>query len=585
MVKKHRKYEAGEGARYITRKAALKKLQLTLRDFRRLCIIKGIYPREPKHRRRAQQGRTGIQTLYLKKDIQFLLHEPIIWKLREQKIHLRRIKRAKSIKDYSMSKRYANTIPIIDMDHIVKERYPTFIDALRDLDDCLTLCFMFASLPRRKTIPSYLIALCRRLTVEFMHVVIASRALRAVFVSIKGIYYQVELRGQIITWLVSHNFSFEPQSTDEVDFGTMTTFVEFYTTVLGFINFRLYHLMNLNYPPQLQGYTTEELEYEIIDDRVSLSDRVAALNIPLRRTGVSSEELTEEVELDQFPVTEDAELADKAHKKYEEIKNLRKLFEGLRVFLNREVPRESLVFVLRSCGAEVSWDKTVFPCGALFPEDDETITHQIVDRPQIEKQYISRYYVQPQWVYDSLNARKLLPVEKYFVGVILPPHLSPFSNEYKTQRYVPPEERALKDPNFVLREYRPAEEEDEKEISEDEEANDVDDMIDEDTLTNVDKEEHKNKLKSMKVKSGEPHRINKNAERKDYKQMFQLKEKMIRRKYRNLYKSMKQARIGRQKEIKLLKYKRRLHERKVAEEKRATTQAQRMAAMMFHMLL
>lgn len=46
----------------------------------------------------------------------------------------------------------------------------------------------------------------------------------------------------------------------------------------------------------------EELEYEIIDDRVSLSDRVAALNIPLRRTGVSSEELTEEVELDQFPV-------------------------------------------------------------------------------------------------------------------------------------------------------------------------------------------------------------------------------------------------------------------------------------------
>lgn len=79
-------YEAGEGARYITRKAALKKLQLTLRDFRRLCIIKGIYPREPKHRRRAQQGRTGIQTLYLKKDIQFLLHEPIIWKLREQKV-------------------------------------------------------------------------------------------------------------------------------------------------------------------------------------------------------------------------------------------------------------------------------------------------------------------------------------------------------------------------------------------------------------------------------------------------------------------------------------------------------------------
>lgn len=77
------------------------------------------------------------------------------------------------------------------------------------MDDCLTICFTFASLPRKKIIPSYLIALCRRLTVEFMHAVIAARALRAVFISIKGIYYQVELRGQIITWLVSHNFCFE----------------------------------------------------------------------------------------------------------------------------------------------------------------------------------------------------------------------------------------------------------------------------------------------------------------------------------------------------------------------------------------
>lgn len=79
-------YQSGEGARFITRKAALNKLQLTLRDFRTLCIVKGIYPREPKHRRRAQQGKTGIQTLYLRKDIQFLLHEPIIWKLRELKV-------------------------------------------------------------------------------------------------------------------------------------------------------------------------------------------------------------------------------------------------------------------------------------------------------------------------------------------------------------------------------------------------------------------------------------------------------------------------------------------------------------------
>lgn len=82
----------------------------------------------------------------------------------------------------------------------------------------------------------------------------------------------------------------------------------------------------------------------------------------------------------------------------------------------------------------------------------------------------------------------------------------------------------------------------------------------------------------MKVKSGETYRHNKSSERKDFKQMLQLKEKMIRRKYRNLYKSMKQARMGRQKEIKLLKYKRRQNERKELEEKKAAIRAARVGA-------
>lgn len=80
-------YTAGEGVQYLSRAQAMKKLQLNLKDFRKLCILKGIYPREPRVRKRAQQGRAGIQTLYQKKDIQFLLHEPLIWKLRDTKVN------------------------------------------------------------------------------------------------------------------------------------------------------------------------------------------------------------------------------------------------------------------------------------------------------------------------------------------------------------------------------------------------------------------------------------------------------------------------------------------------------------------
>ena len=50
--------------------------------------------------------------------------------------------------------------------------------------------------------------------------------------------------------------------------------------------------------------------------------------------------------------------------------------------------------------------------------------------------------MQPQWVFDCVNHRKLLPVEDYFPGVELPPHLSPFVQEEEGD-YIPPERRAM----------------------------------------------------------------------------------------------------------------------------------------------
>lgn len=79
---------------------------------------------------------------------------------------------------------------------------------------------------------------------------------------------------------------------------------------------------------------------------------------------------------------------------------------------------------------------------STYDVTDSCITHQIVDRPGQQTPVIGRYYVQPQWVFDSVNARLLLPVADYFPGVQLPPHLSPFVSE-KEGDYVPPEKLKL----------------------------------------------------------------------------------------------------------------------------------------------
>ncbi|KAM9360234.1 pescadillo [Symphorus nematophorus] len=489
-----KKYERGSATNYITRNKARKKLQLSLPDFRRLCILKGIYPHEPKHKKKVNKGSTAARTFYLLKDIRFLLHEPIVGKFRDYKVFVRKLKRAYAKTEYSSVERLRENKPTYKLDHIIKERYPSFIDALRDIDDALCMCFLFSTFARTGKCHVQTIQLCRRLTVEWMNFVITSRALRKVFISIKGIYYQAEVMGQLITWLVPYQFSHDHPT--DVDYRVMATFTELYTTLLGFINFRLYHSLNLLYPPKLDSKTEAELKQEDEDDYAmnseSYLEKLSALSASLARVVATAEE--EEAQLDQFPVEgEDMEKMEVREKEQKQLEAQKKIFEGLKFFLNREVPRESLAFVIRCFGGEVSWDKSVC-IGSTYEVTDETITHHIVDRPNIDKQYINRYYIQPQWVYDCVNAKIRLPVEDYFLGVTLPPHLSPFVEE-KEGDYVPPEKLKIM---ALQRGEKPAQEEDEEEEEDDEEEEDEEEEDDDNEEEDDEEEEAEEKnLKKM----------------------------------------------------------------------------------------
>lgn len=396
--------------------------------------MKGIYPVEPKHRRHVNHGNSAHNTFYLVKDIRFIAHEPIIQKFRDFKIFIRRLRKAIGKNERDTAEHIRSNEPVYRVDHIVKERYPTFVDALRDIDDALSMCYLFSSFPKGKVVKPHLVQLCRRVIVEFMHYVIETRALRKVFVSIKGFYYQAEIMGQTITWIVPHNFSFR-QPVD-VDFKIMVTFTDFYVTLMGCVNYKLYHSLNLHYPPKLENEPAEPTEAE---DEDEVSEHIASLNNKLKSV-LTNAVADDAPQIDDFPEVEGESNVD-IKSEEERQKKFLNLFSGLKVFLGREVPRESLTFVLRSFGAEVSWDESLF-VGSTFPESDPTVTHQIVDRPEVKKRYMNRYYVQPQWVYDCVNYHKLLPEQDYFMGEVLPPHLSPFVEE-KEGDYVPPERLAM----------------------------------------------------------------------------------------------------------------------------------------------
>jgi pescadillo protein len=63
---------------------------------------------------------------------------------------MRRMKKAMGKRDEDQQKRLEESKPQYTVDHLVKERYPAFVDAVRDMDDVLCMVFLFrcAGLPQ-----------------------------------------------------------------------------------------------------------------------------------------------------------------------------------------------------------------------------------------------------------------------------------------------------------------------------------------------------------------------------------------------------------------------------------------------------
>lgn len=256
----------------------------------------------------------------------------------------------------------------------------------------------------------------------------------------------------------------------------MLTFLELYQTLLGFVFFKLYTDTGLVYPPPLdtkkdeggagvgafslqEAATTmvpsvpKSITVEVDGKKVSSKDvRHTIKSIVTSSTNVIDSDARmvdpepSSADVDEEFIAQPSTSDSNAQTTLPTLKSLAALpqsisttlFAPYTFFLSRESSRPIFEFIIRSFGGRIGWPASS-GSGSPVEEDDDIITHIIIDRPLVEKtnenaeereRRLRRKYVQPQWVADCINAGRILLEEPYGQGKTLPPHLSPFG-EYE----------------------------------------------------------------------------------------------------------------------------------------------------------
>ena len=137
-------------------------------------------------------------------------------------------------------------LPSYTLHHLVKERYPRFQDALGDLDDALTLTYLFAALPGQGDISPQVTTKAQGLAAAWGAYCATTSVLTKSFISVKGVYLEANIHNVPVRWIVPH--SFVQWMPENVDYRVMMTFFEFYETLLSFVLFKLYSDIGLRYP-------------------------------------------------------------------------------------------------------------------------------------------------------------------------------------------------------------------------------------------------------------------------------------------------------------------------------------------------
>jgi pescadillo len=386
--------------RYLTRMQATRLLQTDSMGFRRLCILKGIYPRAIGRSKQKASG--NDKQYYLTKEIKWLVHDQINSQAHAFEAFEKKARAAKSQHKFHELEALQLRKPQYRLDATIKERYPFFADAVKDIDDAMTMISLYAFLsPEIKSnttiefhhaLPSGLHDKAKNVINDFMGFIAQSHLLSRAFISVKGYYYEVFVHGQRVIFLMPHEYASKfPEGIQQY---VLITFLEFYVELMRFIMHKLHR----------DWERDEEQKRRDVEDNADANvadfdeENMAAFVLQEAKKKAKERNATE---------LQRQQLASNAG-----------LMEKFVVYCSREIPSKHIKFVVEACGGRVVSNLT------------SEVTHFCVDRPTLLAGYTKSdaiEYVQPQYFFDCLNARLVLPVNGYRMGEDLPPHVSPFT--------------------------------------------------------------------------------------------------------------------------------------------------------------
>lgn len=409
--------------RYLTKQQACRLLQVDSMQFRRLCILKGIYPRAIG---RSKQKASGSEKqLYYAREIKWLVHDQLPSKIYAFKAWERKVRTAEALKrkaDLAMLRRV--TKPAYALDATLKERYPTFLDAVRDVDDAMTNIALYAfmspevnsatTIEFHHALPVGLHEKAVETVARWLSFVSKAKALSKGFVSVKGYYYEAVIKGQRVMWLMPHEYASKfPSGVQQY---ILITFLEIQCELMRFVLFKLERELAAELAERARREDEGDDEHAADFARgATAEDATAGAAGASGGAGGAGNALADPEKADLAALRAAAVGKDGIRA---ELALVSRIFEGLTFYIGRECPAKHCRFVITACG------------GRIVEAPGAGVTHHVIDRPQLapgQTRQAATEYIQPQYLFDCLNARALLPVRGYRLGEELPPHTSPFS--------------------------------------------------------------------------------------------------------------------------------------------------------------